>query len=120
MKIAMRCSQEQWDSIKDKLVKVELITSFNKANYLINCYRNSNITNLEYGYASAWADEIYDEWNEQVFLEACGIEKIFKAGELQFMVGGRWFDTTGEYRLKPDYLKEIAELERQIEILKNK
>ena len=120
MKIAMKCNQDQWDSIKDKLVNYHLITNFDKSNYLTNCYKDSTITNLDYGYASAWVDEIYEEWNEQVFLNACGIEKIFKAGELQFMVQGKWFDTTGEYRLKPDYSKEIAELERQIQELKNK
>lgn len=127
MKIAMKCSQEQWDSIKDKLVNYHLITNFDKSNYLINCYKDSTITNLDYGYASAWADEIQDEWNEQVFLKACGIEteKIFKGSELQIKQYGKlgkWFDCRQdlEYRLKPDYSREIAELERQIQELKNK
>ena len=125
MKLAMKCSQEQWDSIKDKLTNYNLITNFDKASYLINCYKDSTITNLEYGYASAWADEIQDEWNEQVFLKACGIEpeKIFKGSELQFRrIGQKWTDfiLDVEFRVKPDYLKEIAELERQIQELKNK
>ena len=50
------------------------------------------------------------------------IEKIFKGSELQSRSeGGKWVVCLGyEYRLKLDYSAEIAELERQIEILKNK
>jgi hypothetical protein len=125
MKLAMKCSQEQWDSIKDKLTNYHLITNFDKSNYLINCYKDSTITNLDFGYASAWVDEIQDEWNEQLFLKACGIEteKIFKGIELQFRrIGQKWTDfiLDVEFRIKPDYSKEIAELERQIQELKNK
>jgi hypothetical protein len=115
MKIAMKCNQEQWDSIKDKLTNYHLITNFDKANYLINCHKDSTITNLDYGCASAWADEFNETWNEQIFLEACGIEtkKIFKAGELQFMAGDKWYNTVGEYRLKPNNTAEIEALEKQ-------
>ncbi len=121
MKIAMKCSQEQWDSIKDKLVNYNLITNFDKASYLINCYRDSTITNLTYDYAVAWADEIQDEWNEQVFLDACGIEteNVF---QFYSEVLNEWLDLSGDrkYRVKPDHSKEIAELERKIQELKNK
>ena len=124
MKIAMKCNQEQFDAVKDKLVGCELVGvgNFVTYDYLIN-YRFGNknhITNYTRLAVRGDDAEIHTEWNEQVFLDACGIEKIFKAGELQFMVQGKWFDTTGEYRLKPDYSKEIAELERQIQELKNK
>ena len=127
MNIAMKCSQEQFDAIKDKLTNCDLITNFDKVTYLVNCYRQSIITNLSYEYANAWADESYEEWNEQTFLKACGIEieKVFKGSELQYKYhrGLNWIDIEDdgkEYRIKPDYSKEIAELDRQIEILKNK
>jgi len=49
-------------------------------------------------------------------------EKIFKAGELQYRqwLSGEWTDAIGEYRVKrkPDNTAKIAELERQILILK--
>jgi hypothetical protein len=125
MKIAMKCSQEQFDAIKGKLTNFDIITNFDKSSYLINCYRESSITNLPYEYATAWADEFYDEWNEEIFLNACGIEteKIFKGKELQFRrTGQKWTDfiLDVEFRIKPDHSKEIAELERQIQELKNK
>ena len=60
------------------------------------------------------------------FFEACGIEteKTFKGSELQYWdsFDKEWNDCNkvSKYRLKPDHFKEIAELERQIQILKNK
>ena len=119
MKIAMKCNQKQWDSIKDKLTNYHLITNFDKANYLINCYKDSTITNLDYGYASAWADEIHTKWNEQAFLDACGIESeiIFKGSELQYWCPDRlhWINCVSysKYRLKPNNSAEIEALEKQ-------
>jgi len=122
MKIAMRCSQEQFDAIKDRLTICDLITNFDKSSYLVNCYRQSSITNLPYEYATAWADEFYHEWNEEIFLKACGIEteKIFKGSELQYksIFSGDWANCRddGEYRLKPS---KKQELENQILELQN-
>jgi len=40
-KISMRCTQEQFDSIKDRIkMPVECIDSFNDYPFLTNCYRN--------------------------------------------------------------------------------
>lgn len=122
-KIAMRCTQEQWDAIKDKLVNVNLITSFTHSNYLVNCYRDSCITNVPYEYASAWTKEVYKEWNEQVFLDACGIEKTFKGSELQYWSTSesKWIDCGGyKFRFKPDNTAEIQALENQIKELQDK
>jgi hypothetical protein len=129
MKIAMKCSQEQWDSIKDKLVGCELVgvSNFVTYDYLIN-YRFGNknhITNYTWLAVRGDDAEIHAEWNEQTFLKACGIETeiIFKGSELQFRrIGQKWtdFSLDVEFRIKPDYSREIAELERKIQELKNK
>lgn len=121
-KIAMRCTQEQWDAIKDKLADVELISNFKESSYLVNCYKHSKITNLLRSYSTFWTKEIYEEWNEQVFLEACGIEKIFKGSELQCRNSGTdWFDCgNGEYRIKPTNYAVIEALENQIKELQDK
>lgn len=124
--IAMKCNQEQWDSIKGKLVgcEIERITTLGSESYLVNCFKVDKTTNLNFYCSSAWTKEIHETWNEQIFLEACGIktEKIFKGSELQWFNTDeeKWMDCCHKYRLKPDYSKEIEELERQIEILKNK
>ena len=121
MKLAMRCSQEQFDAIKDRLTICDLITNFDKSSYLINCYRESSITNLPYEYATAWADEFYDEWNEEIFLNACGIEPL-NVFQFYSEILDEWLELSPDrkYRIKPDHSKEIAELERQIQELKNK
>jgi len=120
MKIAMICSREQFDAIKDRLTNCDLITNFDKAPYLINCYRQSSIINLTYKYANAWADEFYDEWNEEIFLKACGIEteNVF---QFYSELLNEWLDLLPDrkYRIKPDHSKEIAELERKIEELRS-
>jgi len=115
--IAMKCTQKQFDAIKGKLVgcKIGNITSFFNHFYLVNnnCGEQNLINNIPN--TNRFPREIYETWNEQIFLDACGIEteKIFKAGELQFMVQGKWFDTIGEYRLKPNNSAEIEALEKQ-------
>ena len=128
MKIAMKCSQEQFDAIKDKLVgcKVEAIGNFVVYSYLIN-YRfgeRNHITNYTEIAVKGDDAEIHAEWDEQTFLKACGIETeiIFKGSELQMGKDGEWVDCRDdvEFRIKPDYSREIAELERQIQELKNR
>ena len=125
----MKCNQEQWDSIKEKLVHYseKCCNDFKTFNYLVNNSGGvlNTINNIDSYWKASYNRQSYETWNEQVFLEACGIEteKIFKAGELEFINhSGEWQETTGEYRLriKPDNTAKIAELEIQIEILKNK
>lgn len=117
MRVAMKCSQEQFDAIKDRLTNFDLITNFDKSSYLINCYRESSITNLTYEYANAWAEEFYDEWNEKIFLNACGIETGI---DVQFYseILDEWLDLSTDriYRLKPSRKQEI---ENQILELQN-
>ena len=124
----MKCNQEQWDAIKGKLVgcRISDIEIFEQDYYLINNYasvRNS-ITNFWENEAKGNNRIVYETWNEKVFLEACGIEteKIFKGSELQYWNEklNNWMNCQHlEYRLKPDYSKEIAQLKEQIKKLEN-
>lgn len=126
--LAMRCNQEQWDGIKDKLVGLIVYTTseFEAFPYLANnCGGDLGvINNFSSKNKREYNREVHENWNEQIFLEACGIEteKTFKGDDLQVW---NFFDKKWEncvqhskYRIKPDYSKEIEELERQIEILK--
>lgn len=127
--IAMKCNQEQWDAIKSKLVGCNILdieTFDNKKDYLINNYirEQNSITNFSKSSIKGFNIEFHEIWNEQVFLEACGIEteKIFKAGELEYIdLNGEWTDTIGKYRvkIKPDNSAKIAELKEQIKKLEN-
>ena len=130
--IAMRCNKEQWDAIKSKLVGLLLYSTpgFDSFPYLVNnCGGDLGvINNFSSKNKRDYNREVHENWNEQIFLESCGIEteKIFKGIELQYWSYRfeKWVDLgskdTTKYRIKPDYSAEIAELERQIQILKNK
>ena len=115
--IAMRCNQQQFDAVKYRLVDVVYVKDFKDSEYLINCYRGGNTTNLGLDYANTCTSEVYEEWNADVFLEACGIEKTWKSDELEFFNKhtNKWTklgDGYTDIRVKPIDLQ----LELQIEI----
>lgn len=81
--IAMRCNQEQWELLKPKLEKsgvrmeLQFLKNFNKYPYLTNKYTDmDNVVsailseNKEY-----YNRQVHEEFNEKIFLEACGIFK---------------------------------------------
>lgn len=76
--IAMKCTQEQFDAVKPKLKGLEIgdIKPFTDCKYLVNNLGGESkvISNFR-DYAKICFDrEVHEEWNEEVFLKACGIE----------------------------------------------
>lgn len=76
--IAMRCTQEQFEAIKPKLkgLKIEDLSSFEDCPFLTNNLRGEKdlISNIGSHDAQSRGREYVEQWNEKVFLEACGIE----------------------------------------------
>ena len=78
--IAMLCNKEQFEAIKPKLkgIVINSVNRFNYYPYLTNTDGNSdtinNITKKGFGYLWRRFENIYETWNERIFLEACGIE----------------------------------------------
>lgn len=75
--IAMKCNQEQFDNILPKLnrLNVKCIDCFDEYNYLINNLAGVNIiSNILSFDKKSYNREVHEEWNEKIFLEACGIE----------------------------------------------
>ena len=133
-KINMRCTQEQFEAIKPKLVGMnfnDALFDLEEYPYLTNNYRGCG----SIGIGSRPKDMIgkddgiiVETWDEQVFLEACGIEteKVFRGSELQYRNSRTgWVDCGNrEYRIKPTNYDEIEALkaqklaiEKQIELL---
>ena len=76
--IAMKCTQEQFEAIKPKLknCRVTDISGFYTHPYLINYRRKEekNLTNYFKNTSDMYGLEVHEEWNEEIFLKACGIE----------------------------------------------
>jgi hypothetical protein len=119
-KIAMRCTQEEFDSIKDRLPQERIfnIDPFDEVPYLVNNFNYAGqISNI---YNSKLYDEIHETFNADIFLEACGeeVEKFWKGSEMQIMsYNGKWVDCSKQttYRLKPqsNYSQEIEALQQK-------
>jgi hypothetical protein len=80
--IAMKCTQKQFEMIKQKLagsiIKTKNLSNFDTYPYLINYTgQDFSIESIaKYGFKFAWEgiDEIHETWDERVFLEACDIK----------------------------------------------
>lgn len=76
--IAMRCTREQFDSIKEKLSEFRIIDvyDFKEYEYLINNRfgKANDITNWHNDSKAGENRKVFEKWNEKIFLEACGIK----------------------------------------------
>ena len=74
--IAMKCNQEQFEAIKPKLKRKDTtIWSFNKFPYLCNNFDGKKmVTNISKNNETFKDYKVYETWNEETFLRACGIE----------------------------------------------
>jgi len=117
--IAMKCTQEEFDSIKEKLSNITDIDSFDRDSYLVNNYCYDQITNLNGNCKTAHDRTCYETFNANIFLEACDIEveKVWKGSEIQIDFGWGWINASekNNYRIKPqpNYQKEIEALQQK-------
>jgi hypothetical protein len=132
--ITMKCNQEQFDKIKPILEKNELliynIADFGTYKYLVNDYMGSSCISNVSRTIGRVSSLCFEEWNQNKFLECCGIEEeevIWNLSELQYRTEGSnnwssWSVGIGrtEVRIKPkpDCSAKIEELQRQIDELK--
>lgn len=115
--IAMKCNKEQFEAIKPKLENFEKeIGGFGGLPYLTNFLRGieNNIRNIFESCKGDYNREVHEEWNEKVFLQACGIEteqeyKITKSQLLKLKDGYKteklreWFPEAFETVLPKDF-----------------
>jgi len=105
--IAMRCTQKQFDKIKNKLSHLSFIMmddDFTEGTYLINNLSGviGSISNIEEEGKNSYDRTVFEEWDEDVFLEYCDVEVFPKdwyieATEENFSVLDEWrFNQTGE------------------------
>lgn len=143
--VAMRCTQEQFDSIKDRIpLPIISIGNFDEDNYLIIV--GGNVTNIIEWEKSEYVSVVYETFDGELFLDCCGREKegeckekdyfvyvtqkqkdaiikeylknkVWKGTELQYQrKNGDWVDCNDfDVRLKPQ-----PDYSKEIEALENK
>jgi hypothetical protein len=118
--IAMKATQEDWDSVKDLVKKYKEIASFKEFPYLITNYSNvlGLVSNNDGDYKDIYNRIVHETFDRAIFLDALGIveEKIWKGDEIQirFEKNGSWFTCldSNYYRIKPinPEVKQLQEL----------
>lgn len=106
--IAMRCTQQQFDSIKDRInLPIVNVGSFDYYPYLTNSYNGKNAVSNT---MTTNNRETIEFFNADYFLDCCGREKpdeevVFNGGELQYRMDGsnQWRNCypNTTYRVKP-------------------
>jgi hypothetical protein len=120
--IAMKATQEDWDSVKYLVKKYKKIAGFINFPYLVTNYRGNLgiVSNNDINHKNIYHMQIYETFDRAIFLEALDIvdEKVWKGNGMQWKCkDGTWKDMVYgeiEYRLKPinpevKQLKELAE-----------
>jgi hypothetical protein len=77
--IAMKCNQEQFEAVKWKLNNIQITDNdinFMSYPYLVNTFKGDGKTGIgTYDKSMVRVNqEIHETWNEEIFLNACGIE----------------------------------------------
>ena len=118
--IAMKATQEDWDSVKDLVENYCKIESFEDCNYLVTNHGGDEnlVTNVMPEYKDKYNRTVHEKFDRAIFLDALDIveEKIWKGDEIQirFEKNGSWFTCldSNYYRLKPinPELKQLQEL----------
>ena len=113
----MKCSQEQFDKIKSILEKnkfndMRWINDFNVCPYLVNNYSGNNfISNISEYSKSSYDRTVFEEWDEDIFLEYCGIKFepplpkkwCIKITEKNREEVGAWFNKNRQTENNVDY-----------------
>ncbi len=127
--IAMRCTQQQFDSIKDEInLPIEDIDNFNVHVYLTNFYgKLEEVTNITNTCKTLYGvREVIEVFDAEYFLDCCGREKpdvIFKGADMQYRCGDKnvWINCSDEveYRItpKPNLNSDIEALQEKAKSL---
>lgn len=99
----MKCNQQQWEEIKPLLdkhnIKFRDVYQLDISNYLVNNYGDNSliVTNVSHTSSTKYGRKVYEEWNKDIFLAACGVSD-------EFVLPKRWWlKITDENRSDVNY-----------------
>jgi len=113
-KIAMRCTQEQFESIKDRIPEHnDYNFNLKKYPYLTNSYNNDNkviIGSVKLNFVDSNC-EIHETFDAEIFLKAC--DSWEEEVRYEYFDGLNWHEVMHPVRIKlqPNYSKEIEALQ---------
>ena len=120
--IAMRCTQEEWDSVKSE-IKGEFISCFKENDYLVTNFggRTGMISNVDGRDKIAYNRTVHETFDKDILFDALDIEvdKVWDSSELQYLdTNGIWrnYIVGTKVRLKPKN-PELTELKEKAKSL---
>jgi len=110
----MRCTQEQFESIKDRIkLKIANVENLKGYPYLINYAGNKQKVVTNYSISAIKNDkmELYETFDSEIFLKAC--DSWEDEVKYEYFDGLNWHEAMHPIRIKPqpDYSKEIEALQ---------
>jgi len=113
-KIAMRCTQEQFESIKDRIkLKIADVENLKEYPYLTNYVgeKENIVTNYSISAIKNDKMELYETFDAEIFLKAC--DSWEEEVKYEVYLCGQWIDSEYPVRIKkqPNYSKEIEALQ---------
>jgi len=120
--IAMRMTQEEFDSIKILLkLRIYKIGFFYQTPYLVNNFGGEIgvISNVYAEDKNKNNRKVYEFFDKDIFLKACDIEveKVLKPMNIKYFNGNKFIQLEAyEVKPQPDYSKEIESLQEKAEL----
>ena len=74
--IAMKCTQEDWESIKSKFSKNQIssVYDFDNFGYLVNNHFGNELHLANLSNSNNYGRIVYEKFDANIFLNACGID----------------------------------------------
>jgi len=109
--IAMKCTQEDWDSIKSKFSKKQIssINDFDNFGYLVNNHFGLELKLANLSKSNGTGRTSYKKFDANIFLNACGID--YKPFEITR-------DTVLKYNMKDEF-PELFKKQMTLEQIEN-
>ena len=107
--IAMRCTQEDFDSIKH-LIKYKRFGSFVKFPYLVNNFGDEKgvCSNVSVCNSKYFSRKVYEEFNADIFLKSLKEEEeeeTFKVSKADMLIFASWATPEDAQRMKSKFPK---------------
>ena len=117
--IAMRCTQEDWDSVKSEIERFTEISYFENFPYLVTNLRNDLGLVSNSKEPKRWGRKIYETFDKDILFDALDIEEeeyTWQPVNMKFFDGNKWVEVT-DAKVKKPKNPELTELKQKAKSL---